>query len=153
MTPNKLFVTVLGSGLSPKAPGTAGSLAALVLGVLFLQLLPLETFLLATVAVSVIGVLEINKYQAATGGHDPKEVVVDELAGMWLAMAMVPQDLLSWGLAFLFFRVYDIWKPSVIGRIDRKAPGGLGVMGDDLAAGFFAGLTVLALFKGLELLG
>ena len=135
MNVNKLFVTVLGSGLSPKAPGTAGSLAALVAGALFLQFLPLETFLLATIAVSVIGV-------------DPKEVVVDELAGMWLAMAMVPGEFWAWGLAFAFFRLYDIWKPSLIGRIDARAKGGLGVMGDDLLAGFVAGLSVLALAKG-----
>ena len=151
MTVNKLFVTVLGSGLSPKAPGTAGTLAALVLGVLWLLFLPKETLFMAMLAISVIAVFEINKYQTATGSHDPGEIVIDELAGMWLALCIVPFTAVHVVAAFFAFRLFDIWKPSVIGRIDRSEKGGLSVMGDDLLAGFLAGVLVMAVDKGLSL--
>ena len=150
MTLNKLFVTVLGSGLSPKAPGTAGSFAALLLGVLWLLFLPKETLLMATLAVSVVGIFEIDRYQKLHGTHDPGEIVIDELAGMWLAMILVPFTIPHVIAAFFAFRLFDIWKPSIIGRVDRSEKGGLSVMGDDLLAGFLAGVLVMAVDRGVR---
>lgn len=144
----KLFLTFFYSGLAPKAPGTFGTLAGLVVGVLFLLVLPKSTLFTATVALVVVAVLEINKYEKKSQSHDDKQIVIDEVAGIWLTLTMIPFDAVSIALGFLFFRLYDILKPSVIGRVDQKMRGGMGVMLDDILAGFFAGITVLVLING-----
>uniref|UniRef100_UPI00261280DD phosphatidylglycerophosphatase A family protein n=1 Tax=Helicobacter rodentium TaxID=59617 RepID=UPI00261280DD len=71
------------------------------------------------------------------------EIVIDELAGVWISVSMFGHIALGIVLYFVLFRLFDIWKPSVIGRVDREVKGGLGVMGDDLLAGFFAGILGL----------
>ncbi len=149
------FITVGYSGLAPKAPGTAGTLAALPAGIALLIYLGPQTLFLAALLITLIAIKSIDRYEAAGGIHDDKRIVIDELAGMWLALSIAPGamfafgDLTSWenglalqiGLSFFFFRLYDIKKPSIIGRIDREAKGGLGVMGDDVIAGFAAGIS------------
>jgi len=156
MTLNRLFITFGGSGLAPKAPGTAGSLAALIVGVLLLQVIPIPTLFMITLAITIIGIFEINKYEKETGTHDDKSIVIDEVAGMWIAlmMALSTAKSLEYSYAtelaivgsFAAFRLFDIWKPSFIGTIDKKVKGGLGVMGDDVVAGIAGGmLTVLVL--------
>lgn len=152
---NKLFVTVFYSGLSPKAPGTVGTIAALPIGLLALAYLPIETFWLLIVLVFVAGARSIDAYQAATGCEDPKEVVIDELAGMWIALALLP-DAFAWHqvlLAFLFFRLFDIWKPSIIGKLDSRLKNGYGVMLDDVLAGFFGGIAAVLCIRALEFSG
>lgn len=139
----KIFLTFFYSGLSPVAPGTAGSLAAAIVGFGILQYLPTDTLFLLAILISVIGVQEINKYEKATNTHDDKSIVIDEVAGLWLAFAFTTGTLLELAIAFIFFRVYDIYKPSLIGKIDREVQGGLGVMGDDILAGILAGITTL----------
>lgn len=139
----KLFLTVFYSGLSPKAPGTAGSLLSLILGMLLLNILTVSNLFLLTALITVIAVKQINLYEKEVGEHDSKEIVIDELAGMWLALCVANAAADSWVLgiiAFAYFRLFDIWKPSIIGRIDKNVRGGWGVMGDDIVAGFFAGL-------------
>lgn len=146
----KLFLAGLGSGLLPKAPGTWGSLVGLVTGMAVLLFFPLQTLFLLTILITLIAVKSINLYEARTGIHDDKRIVVDEIAGIWLALCIGGSFPIAAGLNFLFFRLYDIWKPSIVGRIDREAPGGWGVMGDDLVAGALAGLStalVLELFR------
>ncbi|MCV6608512.1 MAG: phosphatidylglycerophosphatase A [Campylobacterales bacterium] len=150
---NKLFVTVFYSGCVKKAPGTVGSFVALILGLGILYVLPHSTLASLAFAITVIGSFEINKYQKATGVHDPKEVVIDEVAGMWLGMSMVPFGLVEGILTFIFFRIYDIWKPSLIGKIDQKMKNGFGVMLDDLLAGVLAGVSVLLILKAKVFLG
>ena len=139
----KLFLTLGYSGLSPKAPGTVGSFVALLLGMGLLQIIPISTLFLLSILISVIAVKQINIYEKDVGIHDGKEIVIDELAGMWIAMSVAGVTSDNWimaTLAFLFFRLFDIWKPSIIGKIDRDVKGGWGVMGDDIVAGVFAGL-------------
>ncbi|WP_353662244.1 phosphatidylglycerophosphatase A [Hydrogenimonas sp. SS33] len=146
----KLFLAGLGSGMLPKAPGTWGSLTGLILGLLILQWLPLQTLFLLTILVTLWGVRATNVYEARTGIHDDSRIVIDEIAGIWLALCISGPTLPAAVLSFLFFRLYDIWKPSLVGRIDREAPGGWGVMGDDILAGAMAGLSsalVLHLFS------
>lgn len=152
---NWFFLTVGYSGLSPKAPGTAGTLAALPLGVALLVYLGPQTLFLAAILISIIAVKTIDRYEAEGGNHDDQRIVIDELAGIWFALSIAPgiafgwDGLMQWdngiaiqiALSFLFFRLYDIKKPSLIGRIDREAKGGLGVMGDDILAGFIAGIS------------
>jgi phosphatidylglycerophosphatase A len=162
MTIQKLFITFFGTGLSPKAPGTVGSLAALLAGMAILSLLGEETLFLATIAVSVIGIFEINKYEQIVGTHDNQEIVIDEVAGMWIAMlitfpmAVKFSFLYPYGafvaffISFLAFRLFDIWKPSTIGKIDKNVKGGLGVMGDDILAGIAGGILTLLILLGFE---
>ncbi|BDY13824.1 phosphatidylglycerophosphatase A family protein [Hydrogenimonas cancrithermarum] len=137
----KLFLAGLGSGLLPKAPGTWGTLVGLLIGMAILSYFPIETLFLLTILVTLIGVREINRYELRSGIHDDKRIVIDEVAGIWLALCISGISFPALILSFLFFRTYDIWKPSIIGRIDREAPGGWGVMGDDLVAGAAAGFS------------
>jgi len=82
----KLFLTFFGTGLSPKAPGTAGSLAALVAGLPVIYFLGLESLAILTLAITIIGIFEINRYENRVKEHDAQEIVIDEVAGMWLTM-------------------------------------------------------------------
>ena len=159
---NRFFITVGYSGLFPKAPGTAGTLVSLPLGMLILIYFDAYTLFLATVLISIIAIREINKYEEKTGTHDDKSIVIDELAGMWFALSVAPAitvgmseiTTLSNGfliqsiLSFALFRYFDIAKPSIIGRIDREAKGGVGVMGDDIIAGFAAGISSSLIWQG-----
>ena len=140
----KFFITVGFSGLSPKAPGTVGSFVALILGLFLLEFVHPSTLFLLSLLVTVIAVKQIDIYEKEVGIHDSSEIVIDELAGMWIALSICGLNseniLFTAPLAFIFFRLFDIYKPSVIGRIDRDVKGGLGVMGDDVIAGIFAGI-------------
>ena len=93
--------------------------------------------------ISAFAVKQIDIYEKEVGTHDGSEIVIDELAGMWIALGIAnatSDNYMIAGLAFLYFRLFDIWKPSIIGKIDRDVKGGWGVMGDDIVAGLFAGL-------------
>jgi len=148
----KLFLAGLGSGFLPYAPGTWGSVVGLFLGVAILSYFPVETLFLLTVLVTLFGIREIDKYEQKSGIHDDKRVVIDEIAGIWLALCFSGVSPLAVGFSFIFFRVYDIKKPSIIGRIDRNVPGGIGVMGDDLVAGVVAGLSSAVALQVIELI-
>ena len=160
MTLNRFFITFGGTGLAPKAPGTVGSFAALIVGVLLLELVPMQTLFMLTLAITIIGIFEINKYEKVTSSHDDKSIVIDEVSGMWIALmfAIASAKTMSYEYAyeiaivgsFATFRLFDIWKPSVIGTIDRKVKGGLGVMGDDIVAGIAAGMLTVVLLVGLD---
>jgi len=140
----KFFLTVGYSGLSPKAPGTVGSFISLLLALLLLQYISITTLFLLSLLISVFAVKQIDIYEKEVGTHDGSEIVIDELAGMWIALAIAnatADNYLIALLAFVYFRIFDIWKPSLIGKIDRDVKGGWGVMGDDILAGLFAGLS------------
>lgn len=143
MTAREVFLTLGGVGYAPKAPGTFGTLVATALAIPLLLYIPTSTFFLLALLLGAIAVKEIDKEESAGAGHDAKEIVIDELVGVWIALSMVDFTLLGVGLAVLFFRLFDIWKPSIIGKVDTKVKGGLGVVGDDALAGFFAGLATL----------
>ena len=159
---NWFFLTLGFSGLSPKAPGTMGTLVSLPLGMLILIYFDTNTLFLATLLISLIAIKAINIYEAKSGNHDDQRIVIDELAGMWLALSIAPAIgvapeavtelsngfLIQSLLAFALFRYFDITKPSIIGRIDREAKGGVGVMGDDIIAGVAAGISTAALWQG-----
>ncbi len=147
----KIFLTFFYSGLFPYAPGTAGSLAAAIVGVLLLQFLPVNTLLLLTVLITIIGIKQINIYEKETGTHDDKSIVIDEVVGLWLAFVIASDNWTQIVLCFIFFRIFDIWKPSIIGKIDRDVKGGLGVMGDDLLAGLLAGICSSATWQVIEM--
>ena len=139
----KFFLTLGYSGLSPKAPGTVGSIVALMLAMLLLQYISISTLFMLSLLISVIAVKQIDIYEKEIGTHDGSEIVIDELAGMWIALSIASatsDNYIIAALAFVYFRLFDIWKPSIIGKIDRDVKGGWGVMGDDIVAGLFAGL-------------
>jgi phosphatidylglycerophosphatase A len=136
----EFFLYGLNSGLLPKAPGTWGSIVGGIIGYIILMFLPQSTLFLLAIFVSVIAVKEINKYEKETGIHDDKRIVIDEIAGMWIAMSLAGGSIVATIFSFIYFRILDIKKPSIIGKIDKNVKGGWGVMGDDLVAGIFAGI-------------
>lgn len=158
---NWFFLTLFYSGHSPKAPGTVGTIVALPIGVAFLMFFGSQTLFMLSILITLIAIKGIDRYEASSGIHDNQKIVIDELVGMWIALAIAPGiafglgdlGVMSNGLAlqiflsFIFFRLYDIKKPSIIGRIDREAKGGWGVMGDDILAGFAAGITTAIVWQ------
>ncbi len=102
-----------------------------------------NTLFLAAVLIGLIAISQIDKEEEESKIHDSSYIVIDELVGMWLAMAISGLSLVGIILSFIFFRIYDITKPSLIGKIDKEVKGGLGVVADDALAGVLAGLSAL----------
>ncbi|GAA8630171.1 phosphatidylglycerophosphatase A [Helicobacter pylori] len=140
------FLTLFFSGYSKKAPGTIGSLVALLLGLPVL-IFSANTLFLVAVLIGLIAIAQIDKEEEESKIHDSSYIVIDELVGMWLAMAISGLSLAGVILSFIFFRIYDITKPSLIGKIDKEVKGGLGVVADDALAGVLAGLSVLLIIN------
>lgn len=136
-----------GSGAAPVAPGTFGTLAAVLL-YLPLQYLHWFSYLLVIVVAFVVGVAICERTSRDIGVHDHGGIVWDEFVGYWLAMLFAPQ---GWGwivTGFVLFRFFDIVKPWPISVLDKQVKGGLGIMVDDVVAGLYAllCLQVLAWF-------
>jgi len=130
-----------GSGLSPFAPGTAGTIVAL----LFVPLLAfLSTgYLLAVLLTASLAGIYICAYSARKlGTKDPSSVVWDEFVGLWIALAGFPVSSFWLVSGFVVFRCFDILKPWPISVLDRKIPGGLGIMLDDIVAGVMTWLVL-----------
>lgn len=108
-----------------------------------------NTLFLGAVFVGLIAIAQIDKEEEETKRHDSSYIVIDELVGMWLAMAISGLSLAGVVLSFIFFRIYDITKPSLIGKIDKEVKGGLGVVADDALAGILAGLSALLVISVL----
>ncbi len=102
-----------------------------------------NTLFLAAILIGLIAIAQIDKEEEESKIHDSSYIVIDELVGMWLAMAISGLSLAGVVLSFIFFRIYDITKPSLIGKIDKEVKGGLGVVADDALAGVLAGLSAL----------
>lgn len=102
-----------------------------------------NTLFLVAVLIGLIAIAQIDKEEEESKIHDSSYIVIDELVGMWLAMAISGLSLAGVVLSFIFFRIYDITKPSLIGKIDKEVKGGLGVVADDALAGVLAGLSAL----------
>lgn len=149
--PVHLLAFGFGSGLAPKAPGTFGTLAAVPLYLLLVQL-PLPLYLLAVVLAFAIGIWLCDRTARDLGVHDHGGIVWDEFVGLWLTMVAAPAGW-WWILAgFLLFRLFDVVKPFPISWLDRHIKGGLGIMLDDALAGSFAWL-VLQLLRMVTLQG
>ncbi len=142
------FLTLFFSGYSKKAPGTIGSLVALLLGLPVL-IFSANTLFLGAIFIGLIAITQIDKEEEESKIHDSSYIVIDELVGMWLAMAISGLSLAGVVLSFIFFRIYDITKPSLIGKIDKEVKGGLGVVADDALAGVLAGLSALLVINVL----
>ena len=130
-----------GAGLTPKLPGTAGTLLALPI-YLLMQDLSVPIYLAVVGLFAVIGVWAAGRSARLSGISDPAEIVIDEIVGMLLALTMLPSGWLWLGIGFLLFRLFDIMKPWPICLIDRKIHGGIGIMLDDLLAGVYTFLVI-----------
>jgi len=151
-----IFLSFFGAGLSKYAPGTMGTLAALPFGFLILHFLGATTLFLTAILLTVISIKEVDKYEAEGGEHDDGRIVMDEVVGTFIALSMTATMNNIWlqaVLVFVFFRILDIKKPSLIGLAERKFKGGNGVMLDDVLAGFFAGILSWLVFRVLVFAG
>ncbi len=110
-----------------------------------------NTLFLGAIFVGLIAIAQIDKEEEETKRHDSSYIVIDELVGMWLAMAISGLSLAGVVLSFIFFRIYDITKPSLIGKIDKEVKGGLGVVADDALAGVLAGLSALLVIHNFRI--
>ncbi|MFZ5483121.1 MAG: phosphatidylglycerophosphatase A [Pseudomonadota bacterium] len=131
-----------GAGLVPKGPGTAGTLVALPIYVLIQGLPALLYWGLIAIALGV-GVWVCEVAGRALGEHDHGGIVWDEIVAFLIVLPFAPQHGWGYGLAFVLFRLFDIWKPFPIAWFDARVPGGLGVMLDDVLA---AGYAILCLW-------
>jgi len=130
-----------GSGLAPKAPGTAGTVVAVPLFLLLAQL-PFLFYLPVVLLSFLAGIYLCGKTASDIGVHDHGGIVWDEFVGYWITMMFV-QVTWYWVLAgFILFRIFDILKPFPIGWLDKKVGGGLGIMVDDVVAGIYAFLCL-----------
>jgi phosphatidylglycerophosphatase A len=136
--------TALGAGFSPIGPGTAGTLVAIPIAWLLSRAGTLA-FAVGTLAISALGVWAADVFCRATGVDDDQRIVIDEVAGYLVTIALVPRSWVNLALGFIVFRVLDIWKPGPIRIVDERVHGGLGVMADDLAAGVLGALVMLGL--------
>ena len=142
--PVHLLAAGFGSGLSPKAPGTAGTLAAVPLYLLMAPL-PLPLYLGLCAALFGLGVWVCGRAARDMGVHDHPGIVLDEMIGYLVTMTAAPPGVVWMVAGFVLFRCFDILKPWPVGALDRRVEGGLGIMLDDLVAGFMAlGLLQLA---------
>ncbi len=147
--PLLLLAFGFGAGLAPRAPGTAGTLAAVPLYLWFSQYAP-AIYLALTLAVAVAGIWICGRASVRLGVHDHPGIVWDEFAGYLVTMIPAPASW-EWVIAgFALFRVFDIWKPWPITLADRKLKGGVGIMLDDLLAG---GIAAVILFFAARWMG
>lgn len=146
----KILSTGFGTGYSPFAPGTAGAVLAVVIWLIFYFLLPYWACLVSTIVLTLL--LSYFGARAADAvesiwGKDPHRVVVDEMVGVLIPLFFVPQSSL-WYIyviaAFVLFRLFDIFKPLGIRRME-KFPGGMGIMMDDVLAGIYSAIIILVL--------
>ncbi|TAE82839.1 MAG: phosphatidylglycerophosphatase A [Alphaproteobacteria bacterium] len=138
------------SGKMPFASGTWGSLAALPCAWIMHDMWGAHSVFWASWGIFFAGIIISDQYlklDCATS-KDPKEVVIDEVAGQWLVLSIMPLSITAYAIGFILFRLFDITKPYPVSWADRKLSGGLGIMVDDMLAGIYG----IILFFMLELL-
>lgn len=148
----RIIATGAGSGYSPLAPGTAGSLLGAVLWWVWADRvsrsgwdpLPGTALSIGWILLAIAAGVWASGRVVPDWGKDPSRVVVDEIAGTWIALLLLPHQLAAYALGLVLFRLFDIWKPLGIRRLERY-PGGWGIMLDDVAAGLYAAVVGVAL--------
>ena len=150
-----LLLSFLGAGYLRPAPGTWGSLAAFPAALLIHWIGGPVALVAAIVLFGILGTQAIGREIGNSPDHDPGWIVIDEVVGQWIALFVVSYGTWKMGLpalamypgwiaGFFFFRLFDIWKPSIVGWADRRGDA-LGVMLDDVFAGVFAAIAVTIL--------
>ena len=138
-----ILATWFGSGLLKPAPGTWGSAAALPFAWAIATYAGSLALVPAALLLFGIGVWASNVYDRKTGGHDASEIVIDEVVGVWLTLAVIGPSLVGYAIGFALFRLFDIVKPWPVRWADRQVSGGLGVMLDDVLAAGYAALCLV----------
>ena len=141
-TPVPWLATWFGFGLLRPAPGTMGSIGALPFIFFIMMFGGFIPYLFFGAIILAGGIWVCDAYEQQTGKEDAKEVVIDEVAGMWIACLPAMLNPILILLAFIFFRLFDILKPGPIGWCDKNVKGGWGVMLDDISAGIVSGLII-----------
>ncbi|MBV9569614.1 MAG: phosphatidylglycerophosphatase A [Alphaproteobacteria bacterium] len=146
----RAIATLFGVGYVRTAPGTVASAVALLLAWLIAWSGGRFAVLAFGIVAFAIGAWASEVYATQSKSNDPCECVIDELAGQWIACAFAPIAPLAYALAFLLFRVFDIWKPWPIRHVERLH-GGIGIMADDIVAALMTG-AILAVLAHLNLI-
>jgi phosphatidylglycerophosphatase A len=144
--PATVLATWFGCGYAPVAPGTAGSAAAIVMGIALERFAGFGRWHFAILAAVLFGpaVWAAGVTAARLGLKDPSIVVVDEVIGQWISLAGAARlNWRSYLLAFVLFRLFDIWKPPPVRQLE-ELPGGVGINADDVMAGVYAALVLFA---------
>lgn len=143
-----LLATWFGTGLIRPAPGTVGTLAALPFGYVIAALGGPIALFIAAVFVFGAGFWAAKHYTKKSGIEDDPSIVIDEAAGLFIAALPAGHNLLLWLVAFVLFRLFDVWKPWPVSWAERKFTGAMGVMVDDVLAGVYAlfGVAIFSLF-------
>jgi len=140
-----LVATWFGVGFLPIAPGSWGSLAALPFAWAIASLWGAAGLAVAAAIAFIVGWWAAAIVAKASAIKDPGAIVIDEVAAQWLVLLAAPPALLPYALAFLLFRIFDIWKPWPAGWAERDVKGGLGIMLDDLFAAIYAMISLVVL--------
>lgn len=143
-SPAALIATFFGSGLLKPASGTWGSLAALAPGLLIAERFGVSGLLIGATLAYGLGHWASTVWINGTEDKDPSPIVIDEVAGLWLTLTLAPLTPLGAALAFGLFRFFDIVKPWPVRWADKNIGGATGIMLDDILAGIWAALVLLA---------
>ena len=143
-SPAVLIATFFGSGLLKPASGTWGSLAALAPGLLIAERFGASGLLIGAALAYGLGHWASTVWINGTEDKDPSPIVIDEVAGLWLTLTLAPLTPLGAALAFGLFRFFDIVKPWPVRWADKNIGGATGIMLDDILAGIWAALVLLA---------
>lgn len=142
-----MLATAFGAGLSPKMPGTVGTLAAIPLCYLFFLTGP-YAYMVLTFLLVIAAIFISDAYERDLPTHDRPEIVIDEVVGFLITMTWLPFSLKYVVLGFVLFRLLDILKPWPISHLNNKVKGGFGVVIDDVAAGLLANVILQFLTQG-----
>jgi phosphatidylglycerophosphatase A len=140
-----VLATWFGAGLLPVTPGSWGSLAALPIAWVIEHFCGAPGLAIAAAIVFLAGWWAAATVAKASGIADPGAIVVDEVAAQWLVLLVASRDPVAWALAFVLFRIFDIWKPWPVRWADRHIHGGFGIMLDDLLAAAYAASILVVL--------
>ena len=151
---NLLFLTLFNVGKIKKAPGTIASLITCLLFLLLINIFDIFTILLLTTIIFSYSIFAINNSFEKFNTNDPQEIVIDEFVGQMITLLALPIYETLYPVAtiyyciagFLFFRLFDIWKPYPVGFIDEKVKGAIGIMLDDIFASFYAIFSLIIIF-------
>lgn len=147
-----LFATFFGAGRMRPGPGTWGTIATIPLVLLLSWAGPLW-YMVAVLLLLPFAIVSAELYEKWHGTHDSSEIVIDEVLGFLIAMTWLPITWQSLLIGFFLFRVLDITKPLLIGYVDRKVHGGLGVIADDVVAGICANVILQLVYAKTNWLG
>jgi len=142
LNPVHLLAFGFGSGLSPKMPGTMGTVMGVLLYLLYPAQLDWRIYGIILLVAIIAGVFICHLSANAMDVHDHPSIVWDEIVGFWITMFMVPKTWEWIVVGFLLFRFFDILKPWPISALDSKVKGGLGIMLDDIVAAIFSLLII-----------